>query len=571
MPLALIFNANSPTQSADGSLESFDSQGNTQDQDFVRGDISLGLSLRPVVPSVTSARPWDDDHISTDTYQVGIGNPDVAPTGGDFPLGIFAGTIATSSVAASTVITTSADHNLVTGDTVIIAGHAGSTPSINGTHIATVTSATTFTIPVNVSVGGTGGIAYDAEGMENIAFDQTAASLQTIISALSVKHAFPAVVVELMAAGIYQFTWATSGAVPSLYSPTTNDLTPDSAVSILVDSAGDADTQAIQILAAKQQPVAFAQPATEFPIAAVTATISQAGSATANKIYSTSFTPGIYGGTFSTALTLPGATIAITSSSVANPTVITTEAAHGLTTGDSVWIEGHGGSTPSINGTHVATVTGATTFTIPVNVSVGGTLGTVQKLVTETVGVATPSISADDYLALLSTHSLADATNLDDFEVTIENQIITVEFKGNFILTNSPIIAVTNIDLLAPKGVSGLISLNTTSLFRAFALTEETTLDFTLAIRRLRASGEQAEIFQHTVTLKRSLIDALTLVPVSLPTYYTAAQSDARFAKIEVLGIRELPDTGEIIVYSPDDTAWSITVDDDGLVNATPV
>lgn len=71
---------------------------------------------------------------------------------------------------------------------------------------------------------------------------------------------------------------------------------------------------------------------------------------------------------------------AITSSSVANPTTVTTGAAHGLSTGNQVTIAGHSGSTPDINGTHIITVTGASTFTIPVNVTVGGTGGTVTKV-----------------------------------------------------------------------------------------------------------------------------------------------------------------------------------------------
>lgn len=69
--------------------------------------------------------------------------------------------------------------------------------------------------------------------------------------------------------------------------------------------------------------------------------------------------------------------VAITSSSVANPSVITTATAHGLATGNKVYIVGHTGATPSINGTvYAATVTGASTFTIPVNVTIGGTGGT---------------------------------------------------------------------------------------------------------------------------------------------------------------------------------------------------
>lgn len=76
----------------------------------------------------------------------------------------------------------------------------------------------------------------------------------------------------------------------------------------------------------------------------------------------------------------PPATIAITSSSVADPTVLTT-AAHGITIGatDVVTIAGHTGSTPSINGTFLFTALTSTTGSIPVNVTVGGTGGTLQK------------------------------------------------------------------------------------------------------------------------------------------------------------------------------------------------
>lgn len=74
-----------------------------------------------------------------------------------------------------------------------------------------------------------------------------------------------------------------------------------------------------------------------------------------------------------------GSAVTITSSSVAKPTVITTATAHGLTTGDVVTIAGHSGSTPSINGEHTVTVTSTTQFTIPVNVTTGGTGGTVTK------------------------------------------------------------------------------------------------------------------------------------------------------------------------------------------------
>lgn len=76
----------------------------------------------------------------------------------------------------------------------------------------------------------------------------------------------------------------------------------------------------------------------------------------------------------------PPATIAITSSSIADPTVLVT-AAHGITVGTTevVTIASHITAVPAINGTHAFTALTATTGTIPVNVTTGGTGGTLQK------------------------------------------------------------------------------------------------------------------------------------------------------------------------------------------------
>lgn len=75
---------------------------------------------------------------------------------------------------------------------------------------------------------------------------------------------------------------------------------------------------------------------------------------------------------------LQGEAVNITSSSVADPTVITATA-HGLVTGDSVVIAGHAGSTPAVDGDYTVTVTGDDTFTIDLEVTVAGTGGTVTK------------------------------------------------------------------------------------------------------------------------------------------------------------------------------------------------
>jgi hypothetical protein len=67
--------------------------------------------------------------------------------------------------------------------------------------------------------------------------------------------------------------------------------------------------------------------------------------------------------------------IPITSSSVANPTVITTPNPHGITAPRAIFISGHSGSTPTMNGSRTATPVTATTFTAETNVTVGGTGG----------------------------------------------------------------------------------------------------------------------------------------------------------------------------------------------------
>lgn len=79
--------------------------------------------------------------------------------------------IVSSSVAVSTVITTTVAHGLSTGMTASIVGHTGSTPAIDGTYIVTVLSPTTFSIPKTVTVAGTGG-GFTLTAWQNIPFTQ---------------------------------------------------------------------------------------------------------------------------------------------------------------------------------------------------------------------------------------------------------------------------------------------------------------------------------------------------------------------------------------------------------------
>lgn len=64
--------------------------------------------------------------------------------------------ISGNTAANPSVITTATPHGLSSGMTVVISG-SNSTPSINGSRVVTVISATTFSVAVNVTVAGTAG------------------------------------------------------------------------------------------------------------------------------------------------------------------------------------------------------------------------------------------------------------------------------------------------------------------------------------------------------------------------------------------------------------------------------
>lgn len=65
-------------------------------------------------------------------------------------------TISGNTVANPTIVTTSTPHNLANGASVVIT-LSNSAPLLDGTHVITWISATTFSVPVNVTVAGTAG------------------------------------------------------------------------------------------------------------------------------------------------------------------------------------------------------------------------------------------------------------------------------------------------------------------------------------------------------------------------------------------------------------------------------
>lgn len=88
-------------------------------------------------------------------------NITVAGAGGTVKPNPFPAKVAiTGSSDTTERVTTGAAHGLVTGDRVLIAGHSGSTPDINGYHTVTVFDTDEFSMDdvANITVAGTGGI-----------------------------------------------------------------------------------------------------------------------------------------------------------------------------------------------------------------------------------------------------------------------------------------------------------------------------------------------------------------------------------------------------------------------------
>ena len=85
-----------------------------------------------------------------------LANPTVVTTTG---VGL---TISANTVATNTLVSTSAAHGLVSGDSVVITG-SNSTPTINGTHIISYGTANSFEIGVTVTSAGSAGTATPAK------------------------------------------------------------------------------------------------------------------------------------------------------------------------------------------------------------------------------------------------------------------------------------------------------------------------------------------------------------------------------------------------------------------------
>jgi len=244
-------------------------------------------------------------------------------------------------------VITATSHGLTSGDVVTISGHVGSTPAVDGSYTATVTGANTFTVPVNVTVAGTGGTVTAPTSIPTINGTRVVTYVSTTTFTIPVN---------VTQAG-------TGGAVTRA----AVDLNGSRTVTYI-----NADTFSV--------PVSMASSMTGGTVTKATSTPDINGLYGITKISSDTFSVpltlthgGLGGSALRPASDLNGSRV-ITSTGATTFTVPYTNnhADVGGTATKST-------STPDINGTRAVGNATTYTFTVPVNVTVGGVGGTATK------------------------------------------------------------------------------------------------------------------------------------------------------------------------------------------------
>ena len=258
------------------------------------------------------------------------------------------------TLANPTVITsadgaggTTENHNLKTGDRVFFRG-SNSTPSIDGVHTITRVSATTFSIPVNVTTAG------NTASVEAFTTPPSSRVLFWVRCYISGTPTNVADIREVQTSPVGALKYFDRGKEPWVYNANTTvqgtTATRDIQYCYRYDTSASAGSK-------------FTDYSQEISSSTSGTTLRVTGNTVANP----------------TVVTTTGPSLTISGNTVATESVVTTSAVHNLTTGDTVTIESSN-STPSISGQWVVTVLSTTTFSIPLRVTTAGTAGTVVKV-----------------------------------------------------------------------------------------------------------------------------------------------------------------------------------------------
>ena len=285
---------------------------------------------------------------------------------------------------------TSANHNMQTGDKILIS-QSNSTPSIDGIHTVTRGTAGALSIPVVNTSSGNTAVAQAITPPPNDKYlywarCYIASGTPTRVATLRDVKTSANAILEYFDRG--STPWL-NNAPATVNASIANTVFPYCYRYDTSASAGSKFTDYSQEIQSSTSGTSF--------------TIS--GNTVANP----------------TVVTTTGVGLTIRANSVATPTLVTTTTAHGLVMGDSVVITGSN-STPSINGTHVITPATDRSFEINVTVTGAGSAGTVTPVkahglttghkVVITGSNSTPTLNGTHAVTVLSTTTFSVAVNV---------------------------------------------------------------------------------------------------------------------------------------------------------------
>lgn len=145
--------------------------------------------------------------------------------------------------------------------------------------------------------GGTFTVTYGGDTTSALAYNVSAADLQTALNALASITAAGGVTVSQTSTGPYRITFVSAGA-RTAFSVDAAALYPTTEATALEAIAGDGSTKEVVLLKLEAQPAAYVELTTALPSAAATVTTVREGASGIGEIQTLEFDPVPYAGTY---------------------------------------------------------------------------------------------------------------------------------------------------------------------------------------------------------------------------------------------------------------------------------
>lgn len=359
-----------------------------------------------------------------------------------------------------------------------------------------------------VASGGTFTIT-DTAGSQTtaaIAIGADAATTQTALRAGCTTNFSAATVTGTSIGTGFSIDRVTTGALADITISTAATTPENSVAEILNTDNGTASLSEKWAVKIVQRPALYQSSFSNVSYSAPADTSVTTGGSGVNAVHRLTWPSAAYAGSISLTHALPTSAtpIAITSNTAASPTVFTT-AAHGLTTGDKIYIATNNGSNLTVVGVHTVTVSDAVTFSIPVNCTGGaGTGGSFYKVSVSEIGPIPFNVTPSQLEDLYEAH--ASALAVDGSFVASKNAPgnLQVSFVGGLGAIPIPVATTVTSLLSTPVAVSGTLNCKTAGMLTLLNGSQEATTKF--EIEKTISAVPTTVAYRDDITLRAELL-----------------------------------------------------------------